>query len=171
MTIKLLSICRVLISKYLLPGNKYMIYYLIQIQKDLDKCLKLCQSEWITMHINGKDNKDENIERFSILIINLGNELSAILDTIYYFHNEITNHATKSGQALDINVVLEIIEKYSFHWKQKNNKNKFIENNVTEFEYEESDNSIEFFLPFIWRLICKHSGIHFLNQRIKIFKH
>ena len=70
-------------------------------------------------------------------------------------------------------VALTIIEQYSFHWKHQNDGNNLNElySIMTEFEYEENDNSIEFVLPFIWTLICKHSEIHFLDYRIKIFKH
>ena len=115
---------------------------------------------------------NENIEEFIGLIMNLGNESSAVLNVIHYFQDKVSSEANKNGTALDMKVVLKIIEQYSFHWKHENDGNKKNDLSLrqTEFEYEESENSIEFFLPFIWRLICNHSGILFLDHRIKIFK-
>ena len=63
LTIQLLSICTTLISKHLLPANQYMIYYLMQIETDLQKCQRLCASEWI-VSVKYTELENENIEQF-----------------------------------------------------------------------------------------------------------
>merc|ERR1712228_210096 len=166
MTNQLMSICRMLISKQLIPGNKYALYWLMQNEQDLVRCSEQIQF-FIDMHTHGNG---EYVQNFLTLLDNLGNEISAILNTVYYFNQEVTKNVNESGWALDMEHVINIINEHSFHWKRNTDDGGLNEAREAIFEYEESDNSVEFFLPFIWRLICKHSGIHFHEEKITIFK-
>lgn len=193
MTLRLLKICRILIGQQLMPGNKFVLYSLLQMQSNLEKCCKLCNDGNI-ISLGSQNENDLEVKMqakidFCTILHNIGYELLCILEIVDYFHSKIMLHAMKFGVELDVGHVLDIIEEETFQWKvvlatenqvrnEQNNGGSVNENilldcelemRVAEYEYEESEDSLEFFLPFIWRLISSKAGIHFLEYRTKLF--
>ena len=37
------------------------------------------------------------------------------------------------------------------------------------FRYVEDENTEEFFVPYVWRLVYRHSTVHWLAPRVKLF--
>ncbi|CAB3404108.1 unnamed protein product [Caenorhabditis bovis] len=61
--------------------------------------------------------------------------------------------------------MLEIIEKEANVWPT----DKLAKFPELKFRYVEDENTIDFFVPYVWRLSVQHSGIHFDISRIKLF--
>ncbi|CAI5443526.1 unnamed protein product [Caenorhabditis angaria] len=62
--------------------------------------------------------------------------------------------------------MLEIIEKEANVW----NTEKLAKFPELKFRYVEDENTVDFFVPYIWRISAKNSGINFDASRIKLFQ-
>lgn len=65
----------------------------------------------------------------------------------------------------DGSTMLQIIEKEANIWPT-DRLAKFPE---LKFRYVEDEYTVDFFVPYVWRLSVQHSGIYFETSRIKIF--
>ncbi|CAI2345678.1 unnamed protein product [Caenorhabditis sp. 36 PRJEB53466] len=61
--------------------------------------------------------------------------------------------------------ILQIIEKEANVWPT----DKLAKFPELKFRYVEDEYTVDFFVPYVWRLSVQHSGIHFETSRIKIF--
>uniref|UniRef100_A0A0N4ZBI6 Dymeclin n=1 Tax=Parastrongyloides trichosuri TaxID=131310 RepID=A0A0N4ZBI6_PARTI len=80
----------------------------------------------------------------------------------------VINHfSLKLGNINDKSVddILKSIEEHSLTWPTDRLK-KFPE---LKFKYVEDENTDEFFVPYIWRLIASYSGIYFKNSSIQLY--
>ncbi|CEF60402.1 Dymeclin [Strongyloides ratti] len=80
----------------------------------------------------------------------------------------VINHfSLKLGNINDKSVedILSGIEEHSLTWPTDRLK-KFPE---LKFKYVEDENTAEFFVPYIWRLIASYSGIYYKNSSIQLY--
>uniref|UniRef100_A0A0N5C976 Dymeclin n=1 Tax=Strongyloides papillosus TaxID=174720 RepID=A0A0N5C976_STREA len=80
----------------------------------------------------------------------------------------VINHfSLKLGNINDKSVedILSEIEEHSLTWPTDRLK-KFPE---LKFKYVEDENTADFFVPYIWRLIASYSGIYYKNSSIQLY--
>lgn len=91
---------------------------------------------------------------FQDLMVNIGLVIS-------HFSSKILDEKSGDGKA-----VLARIEKEAIIWPTDRLK-KFPE---LKFRYVEDDNTVDFFVPYIWRLIVEQSTVHFDPSRIRLYQ-
>jgi hypothetical protein len=81
----------------------------------------------------------------------------------------VINHFATRVQSLEkgssVGAVLDVIQKGALQWPTDRLK-KFPE---LKFKYVEDDNTVDFFVPYVWRLIFKHSTLYWDQTRVKLF--
>uniref|UniRef100_A0A0R3RYY1 Dymeclin n=1 Tax=Elaeophora elaphi TaxID=1147741 RepID=A0A0R3RYY1_9BILA len=81
----------------------------------------------------------------------------------------VINHFASRVQLLErgssVSAVLSTIEKGALHWPTDRLK-KFPE---LKFKYVEDDNTVEFFVPYVWRLTFQLSTLYWDATRIRLF--
>ncbi|VDM49515.1 unnamed protein product [Toxocara canis] len=81
----------------------------------------------------------------------------------------VINHFASRIKAIEkgasVSTVLETIEKGALQWPSDRLK-KFPE---LKFKYVEDDNTVEFFVPYVWRLIFQLSTMYWDGTRVKLF--
>ncbi|VDD96653.1 unnamed protein product [Enterobius vermicularis] len=80
---------------------------------------------------------------------------------ISYFSSRVQTLKKESS----VSAVLETIEAGALHWPSDKLK-KFPE---LKFKYVEDDNTVDFFVPYVWRLAFQYSTIYWDPCRIKLF--
>ncbi|KAI6183490.1 Dymeclin [Aphelenchoides bicaudatus] len=83
-----------------------------------------------------------------------------IFMVINHFSSRVADASSTS-----VNVVLEAIEKAAITWPTDRLK-KFPD---LKYRYVEDENTIDFFVPYGWRLVFENAGIHFEPTSIKLF--
>ena len=163
MTIRLLAIHKVLLSKEAMPSNKFAAYWWMRQLLHLEEGHRLTASPCFAGNA---------------LIGELRGGICSVLLIVCRFHDAVTVAAKRRGEALEIKSVLRVIINESVSWKNEENAHS-ADGDGTEdgrrgqraaYEYQHTEESIDFFLPFAWTLICKHSGIPFSQSAIRIFK-
>uniref|UniRef100_A0A1I7X2M7 Dymeclin n=1 Tax=Heterorhabditis bacteriophora TaxID=37862 RepID=A0A1I7X2M7_HETBA len=61
--------------------------------------------------------------------------------------------------------MMEIIEKEAISWPT----DRLAKFPNFRFRYVEDDNTVDFFVPYVWRLVMQHSDIYFDPTRVKLF--
>ncbi|CAG8705903.1 14661_t:CDS:10, partial [Acaulospora morrowiae] len=95
--------------------------------------------------------------RFSELISNIDNVIS-------YFHARISESNLKSPSAEEVS---ELIETAARTWPPGRLKVEFPD---LKFRYEEETNSQEFFCPYVWALIYRHTWIYWDEDKMHILR-
>ncbi|XP_071442819.1 dymeclin isoform X2 [Hetaerina americana] len=80
---------------------------------------------------------------------------------IFYFSNKLEQLSTD----LSVDEVLETIQKGATLWP-KDRLKKFPD---LKFKYVEEDQPEDFFIPYVWSLVCQSSGLHWDPSKIKLF--
>ncbi|KAI6242223.1 Dymeclin [Aphelenchoides fujianensis] len=83
---------------------------------------------------------------------------------IYLVINHFTSRVTDTASS-SVDVVLEAIEKAAVQWPTDRLK-KFP---ALKYRYVEDENTVDFFVPYAWRLIFENAGVHFDAALIKLF--
>uniref|UniRef100_A0AC34F4J0 Dymeclin n=1 Tax=Panagrolaimus sp. ES5 TaxID=591445 RepID=A0AC34F4J0_9BILA len=121
------------------------------------------------------------------LIHNLRNNSHLVYSILYnrelfeQFHNHpmfqdlvwnvymVINHFStivQDAKVTSVDAVHETIAKAAIQWPTDKLK-KFPE---LKFKYVEDENTVDFFVPYIWRLITQTNGIYFPSETIKLFQ-
>jgi hypothetical protein len=121
------------------------------------------------------------------LIHNLRNNSHLVYSILYnrqlfeQFHNHpmfqdlvwnvymVINHFStlvQEAKVTSVDAVHETIAKAAIQWPTDKLK-KFPE---LKFKYVEDENTVDFFVPYIWRLITQTNGIYFPSENIKLFQ-
>ncbi|PAV87004.1 hypothetical protein WR25_12726 [Diploscapter pachys] len=79
---------------------------------------------------------------------------------IVHFNSKVSNIAAGNGKR-----ILEAIDKEVLVWPT----DKLAKFPELKFRYVEDDNTVEFFSPYVWRLVTEFAGIYFVKSAIKIF--
>lgn len=80
---------------------------------------------------------------------------------IFYFSNKLEQISSD----LSVDEVLETIQKGATLWP-KDRLKKFPD---LKFKYVEEDQPEDFFIPYVWSLVCQSSGLHWDSSKIKLF--
>ncbi|CAD6192580.1 unnamed protein product [Caenorhabditis auriculariae] len=86
--------------------------------------------------------------------------LANISAVIAHFSSKVVHVKAGDGAAM-----MSIIEKEAVTWPT-DRLAKFPE---LKFRYVEDENTVDFFVPYVWRLALEHSGIYFDVSRVKLF--
>ncbi|CAD5211084.1 unnamed protein product [Bursaphelenchus okinawaensis] len=81
----------------------------------------------------------------------------------------VINHFSSRIENVDatsVNVVLEAIKKEAIQWPTDRLK-KFPD---LKYRYVEDENTIDFFVPYAWRLVFESCGVFFDSHLVKLFK-
>uniref|UniRef100_A0A914YDU6 Dymeclin n=1 Tax=Panagrolaimus superbus TaxID=310955 RepID=A0A914YDU6_9BILA len=121
------------------------------------------------------------------LIHNLRNNSHLVYSILYnrelfeQFHNHpmfqdlvwnvymVINHFStivQDAKVTSVDAVHETIAKAAIQWPTDKLK-KFPE---LKFKYVEDENTVDFFVPYIWRLISQSNGTYFPSETIKLFQ-
>ncbi|UMM18207.1 hypothetical protein L5515_014375 [Caenorhabditis briggsae] len=84
-----------------------------------------------------------------------------IAAVISHFSSKVVHVPAGDGMTM-----MQIIEKEANVWPT----DKLAKFPELKFRYVEDEYTVDFFVPYVWRLSVQHSGIHFETSRIKIFK-
>ncbi|XP_046403155.1 dymeclin isoform X2 [Ischnura elegans] len=84
-----------------------------------------------------------------------------IESVIFYFSNKLEQLSTD----LSVDEVLETIQKGATLWP-KDRLKKFPD---LKFKYVEEDQPEDFFIPYVWSLVCQSSGLHWDPSKVKLF--
>ena len=160
---QLLKVHQVLVSRESMPSNKAAAYCWLKQQVHLEECLELTQS----LCFGG----DESINE-------LQSAVSGVLRIVRRYQEAVELDAKRCGKALEIRRVLTVIINTSLEWRNEESADQRSElteraagnGRRAQFEYQRTEDSIDFFVVLIWRLICAHSGIPFIKSAIRIFK-
>ncbi|KAI6197392.1 hypothetical protein M3Y94_01218600 [Aphelenchoides besseyi] len=83
---------------------------------------------------------------------------------IYMVINHFTTRVTEVyGASSSVDVVLEAIKKTAM---PTDRLKKFAR---LAYKYVEDENTVDFFVPYAWRLVYENSGIHFYTEQIRLF--
>ncbi|GLV36306.1 uncharacterized protein CBL_08800 [Carabus blaptoides fortunei] len=86
------------------------------------------------------------------------------IDLIIRYYSELLDRLTQSHD-LDVQEVLKTIQNGTKDWP-KDKLRKFPD---LKFKYVEEDQPEEFFIPYVWSLICHGSVLHWSSENIKLF--
>uniref|UniRef100_A0A0K8TNJ3 Dymeclin n=1 Tax=Tabanus bromius TaxID=304241 RepID=A0A0K8TNJ3_TABBR len=79
-----------------------------------------------------------------------------------FFSSRLQRVQDQRGE-LSVNEVLEVISKGASQWSSDRLR-KFPD---LKFKYVEEDAPEEFFIPYVWTLVCKYGCVHFSSESIK----
>ncbi|KAH8279258.1 hypothetical protein KR026_005070 [Drosophila bipectinata] len=84
------------------------------------------------------------------------------LQVVGFFSSRLQRVQEQRGE-LGVNEVLEVISKGASQWSSDRLR-KFPD---LKFKYVEEDAPEEFFIPYVWTLVCKYGCVHFSSESIK----
>lgn len=86
------------------------------------------------------------------------------IDLIIKYYSDLLDRINQSHD-LDVQEVLKTIENGAKYWP-KDKLRKFPD---LKFKYVEEDQPEEFFIPYVWSLVCHGSVLHWSSENIKLF--
>ncbi|XP_017133274.1 dymeclin [Drosophila elegans] len=85
------------------------------------------------------------------------------IDMVVGFFSSRLQRVQEQRGELGVNEVLEVISKGASQWSSDRLR-KFPD---LKFKYVEEDAPEEFFIPYVWTLVCKYGCVHFSSESIK----
>jgi len=85
------------------------------------------------------------------------------IDMVVGFFSSRLQRVQEQRGELGVNEVLEVISKGASQWSSDRLR-KFPD---LKFKYVEEDAPEEFFIPYVWTLVCKYGCVHFNSENIK----
>ncbi|XP_016940379.1 dymeclin [Drosophila suzukii] len=85
------------------------------------------------------------------------------IDMVVGFFSSRLQRVQEQRGELGVNEVLEVISKGASQWSSDRLR-KFPD---LKFKYVEEDAPEEFFIPYVWMLVCKYGCVHFSSESIK----
>ncbi|KAH8277900.1 hypothetical protein KR018_009896 [Drosophila ironensis] len=85
------------------------------------------------------------------------------IDMVVGFFSSRLQRVQEQRGELGVNEVLEVISKGASQWSSDRLR-KFPD---LKFKYVEEDAPEEFFIPYVWTLVCKYGSVHFSSESIK----
>uniref|UniRef100_A0A7E4VAF6 Dymeclin n=1 Tax=Panagrellus redivivus TaxID=6233 RepID=A0A7E4VAF6_PANRE len=88
-------------------------------------------------------------------------------DLVWNIYMVINHFATvvSDSKSTSVSAVHEVIAQAALQWPTDKLK-KFPD---LKFKYVEDENTVDFFVPYVWRLVCSTSGVYFPLESVKLF--